>query len=351
MVDINLEDLFKEIKNDNASTRTLNSKVLLIDGLNNYMRAFSVNPSMNDDGTHIGGIVGFINTIAVAIRTLNPTRCIIIFDGKGGSTRRRKVFPEYKAQRTGLRVRLNRTYDFQTHDEEETEADRQLRRVADYIDKLPIQIIIHDHIEADDVIAYMAKELLKEDVIVMSTDKDFLQLVDERIKVWNPTRKKLYDESGVREDYHFPPKNLIYFRILDGDKSDNIPGIKGLGLKTIQKHLPILLDEEKVSLDSIIEYADRQPGKNTAARLIMENKKQLRMNYKLMKFGEIEISGTTKSKIRELLNTPVGTINRYQLKRLFLEDKLYSAIPNIDSWLNLNFNKLNAFAITSQTKE
>ena len=83
---------------------------------------------------------------------------------------------------------------------------------------------------------------------------------------------------------------------------------------------------------------------------VMENKKQLRMNYTLMKLGEIEISGTTKMKIRELLGTPVSTINRYKLKQLFLVDKLYSAIPNIDSWLKLNFNKLNAFAITSEDK-
>ena len=306
---------------------------------------------MNDDGTHIGGIVGFLNTTAVAIRTLNPTRCIIIFDGKGGSIRRRQIFPEYKAQRRGLRVRLNRTYNFLTHNEEETSADRQLRRVADYLDNLPVQIMMYDNIEADDVIAYLAKDLLKEKVIVMSTDGDFLQLVNDRIKIWNPTRKKLYDEVGVREDYHFSPKNLIYFRILDGDSSDNIPGLKGIGYKTVKKCLPILLEENQITLDDLIEYADRQPGKNTAARLIMENKEQLYLNYKLMKFGEIEIGGSTKAKIRELLDFPVSTINTYQLKRLFLADKLYSAIPNIDSWLKLNFSKLNAFALTSQNEK
>ena len=350
MSNIDLDKLFAEIKHENES-QTIDSKVLLIDGLNSYIRAFSCNPAMNDDGTHIGGIIGFFNTIAFAIRTLNPTKCIIVFDGAGGSIRRREVFPEYKTQRKGIRVRLNRTYDFHTHDEEENEADRQLRRVADYLDYLPIQLMMYDNIEADDVIGYLAKDLLKEEVIVMSTDKDFLQLVDDRIKVWNPTRKKVYDETLVKEDYGFLPKNLIYFRILDGDKSDNIPGIKGVGLKTAQKNLPILLDEEKVSMESIFEYVSRQPGKNTMAKKIMDSKEQLEMNYKLMKLGEIEISGTTKSKIRELLDTSVSTMNRFQLKRLFLADKLYSAIPNFDSWLNLNFNKLNAFAITSQNKE
>jgi len=345
---VNIDNLLEEIKQENENAKSLNSKVLLIDGLNNFIRAFSVNPAMNDDGTHIGGIVGFLNTIAVGIRTINPTRCIVVFDGKGGSARRRKIYPDYKAHRTGLRVRLNRTYDFHTPDEEVDEASRQISRSADYLDNLPLQMFIYDNIEADDVISYVSKELLKEEVVIMSTDKDFLQLVDDRIKVWNPTKKKLYDEKAVKEDYHFSPKNLIYFRILDGDSSDNIPGIKGIGLKTAQKHLPILLDEEKVSLESILEYANRQPGKNTAARLIMENEEQLKMNFKLMKLGEVEISGTTKVKIRELLDEPVSTINRYQLKRLFLEDKLYSAIPNIDSWLNLNFNKLNTFAKTSK---
>jgi len=351
MVNLNLNDLFNEIKHDNESAKNINSKVLLVDGLNSYIRAFCRNPAMNDDGTHIGGIVGFFNTVASSIRTLNVTRCIIVFDGKGGSIRRREIFPEYKSQRKGLRVRLNRTYDFQTHDEEESEADRQLRRVADYLDYLPLQMMMWDNIEADDVMSYLAKDLLKEEVIIMSTDKDFLQLVDDRIKVWSPTKKKLYDTEGVKEDYFVPPQNLIYFRILDGDKSDNIPGLKGIGLKTAQKHLPILFDEEKVSLDSLIEYADRQPGKNTAARKISENKEQLRLNYKLMKLGEIEISGTTKAKIRELLDAPVSILNRFKLKQLFLADKLYSAIPNIDSWLNINFNKLNAFAMTSQNKE
>ena len=344
---IKIDQLFAEIKEDNKKQKSINSKVLLIDGLNNYIRAFSCNPAMNDDGTHIGGIVGFLNTVSFAIRTINPTRCIIIFDGHGGSIRRREIYPEYKTQRKGLRVRLNRTYDFQTHDEEETSVDRQLRRVVDYIDYLPLQIMYYDNIEADDVIGYVAKDLLKEEVIIMSTDKDFIQLVDERIKVWNPTRKKLYDEKLVKEDYHFSPQNLIYFRIMEGDASDNISGLKGIGLKTAQKQLPVLL-EENISMESIFEYAERQPGKNTAARLVLDSKKQLELNYKLMKLGEIEISGTTKSKIRELLDTPVSTINRYKLKQLFLEDKLYSAIPNIDSWLNLNYNKLNTFALTKE---
>ena len=76
-----------------------NDKILIIDGLNTFIRVFSIYPTQNDDGIHIGGIVGFLKSLGHAIRTISPTRCIIVFDGKGGSSRRRKMFPGYKNNR------------------------------------------------------------------------------------------------------------------------------------------------------------------------------------------------------------------------------------------------------------
>ena len=70
-----------------------NENVLIIDGLNTFIRVFSVIPTTNDDGTHIGGIVGFLKSIGYTINMFRPTRCIIVFDGKGGSSRRRKLYP------------------------------------------------------------------------------------------------------------------------------------------------------------------------------------------------------------------------------------------------------------------
>ena len=80
-------------------TKNPNEKVLIIDGLNTFIRVFSVIPTTNDDGIHIGGIVGFLKSVGYAIKMLGPTRTIIVFDGKGGSNRRRKLYPEYKAKR------------------------------------------------------------------------------------------------------------------------------------------------------------------------------------------------------------------------------------------------------------
>jgi len=85
-----------------------NENVLIIDGLNTFIRVFSVIPTTNDDGTHIGGIVGFLKSIGYTINMFRPTRCIIVFDGKGGSSRRRKLYPEYKAKRK-TNIRFNQS--------------------------------------------------------------------------------------------------------------------------------------------------------------------------------------------------------------------------------------------------
>ena len=165
-----------------------NDSVLLIDGLNTFIRVFSAIPTTNEDGVHIGGIVGFLRSIGYTINMVRPTRTIIVFDGKGVSNRRRKIFPQYKMGRK-MSHRLNRTHDFLTRDEEKKMMVFQLNRIVEYLECLPVTIINMDNIEADDVIGYCAKHIFKgSKSTIMSTDKDFLQLVDENIKVYSPTK-------------------------------------------------------------------------------------------------------------------------------------------------------------------
>ena len=227
--------ILEEIKNKggNLESGEPNDKVLIIDGLNTFIRCFSAIPTLNDDGAHVGGIVGFLRSIGYAIRTIRPTRTVIVFDGKGGSNRRRKLFPEYKANRT-MSERLNRSYDFNTKEDEHQSMIMQLTRVIDYLDYLPITTITIENIEADDTMAYVTKQILKtSQIVLMSTDKDFLQLVNSRVSVWSPTKKKMYDPPKVLEDYGMPSHNFAVYRAIDGDKSDNIDGVRGWGLKTI----------------------------------------------------------------------------------------------------------------------
>ena len=149
----------------------LNDRVLIIDGLNTFIRGFAVNPALNDDGLHIGGLIGFLRSIRYTCDILKPSRCIIVFDGKGGSPKRRKLYPEYKANRK-VKSKLNRNVDWGTAPQDEQESmKQQMGRLIDYLEQLPLTLISIDNVEADD-----------------------------RVKVWSPTKKKLYTKQEVEDE-------------------------------------------------------------------------------------------------------------------------------------------------------
>ena len=325
--------IFEEIKRKGGSLDggEPNDKVLIIDGLNTFIRVFSVIPTTNDDGIHVGGIVGFLKSIGYTINMIRPTRTIVVFDGKGGSSRRRKIYPEYKAKRK-TKYRVNRSYDFASPEDEKQNMIMQLQRIVEYLETLPITVLSYDNIEADDTIGYLCRQVLTESQItVMSTDKDFLQLANGRIKIWSPTKKKMYDESAVLDEYGISSHNLIWYSVLDGDKSDNIKGVKGLGLKTIQKKLPFLSENRIVNIDEVINK-------------LPESKDVIELNYKLMQLSVVDISGTTKTKIIDKVNAPINRLIKYKFQTMFLEDKLFTTFPNVTSWLLTNFNQLNHYA-------
>ena len=325
--------MFEEIKKKGGSLDggEPNDKVLIIDGLNTFIRVFSVLPTTNEDGVHVGGIVGFLKSIGYVINMVSPTRVIIVFDGKGGSNRRRKIYPEYKQNRK-TKYRVNRTYDFASQEDERQNMIMQLQRCVEYLDTLPVTVLSYDNIEADDTIGYLCKQVLTEsEIVVMSTDKDFLQLASGRTKIWSPTKKKLYDEEAVFEEFGITAKNYIWFRVLDGDKSDNINGVRGLGLKTIRKKLPFLTENKICNIDDITD-------------VLPESSDIIKRNYDLMQLQDVNISGSTKTKIIERVNQPINKLVKYKFEKMFLEDKLFTTLPNVTTWLLTNFNQLNRYA-------
>ena len=319
-----------------------NDSVLLIDGMNLFIRVFSAIPTTNDDGIHIGGIVGFLRSLAYSINMIRPTRTIIVFDGKGGSNRRRKIFPEYKMGRK-MSYRLNRAHDFLTREEEQKMMIRQLNRVVEYLECLPITIMNMENCEADDVIGYLSKHIYKDNkTTILSTDKDFIQLVDETSRVYSPTKKKMYDESKVFEEYGIYPKNFLLYRMFDGDKSDGIKGVNGIGLKTLVKLFPFMLDNEKFELEDIYRSAETQ--KNNLCEKILQSKDLLDMNKRLMDLEDGIISGQQKLKIKEIVERPIQRLIKHKFQTMFLEDKMYQALPNLNSWLATTFNRMNHIA-------
>ena len=157
----------------------LNSRVLIIDGLNTFIRAYAASPVTNGDGEHVGDISGTLLSIGHAIKNIDPTRVVVVFDGKNGTAKRRQIYPDYKANRK-FKIRLNRSEEVDKQDNQL----EQLIRLTQYLETLPITVITAEATEADDTIAYIAQDYLSEkkdsQVFIMSSDKDFYQLVNDR---------------------------------------------------------------------------------------------------------------------------------------------------------------------------
>ena len=321
----------------------LNDRVLIVDGLNTFIRAFAVNPALNEDGLHIGGMMGFLKSLRYTSDILKPSRVIVVFDGKNGSGRRQKIYPEYKATRK-VKRRLNRNVDWGTAPQDEEQSMRQqMGRLVEYLEQLPLTLICVDGIEADDTMSYISQQLLpKSDCILMSTDKDFLQLVDDRVKVWSPTKKKLYNKQAVFEEYGIHSQNILTYRILDGDKSDNIGGIKGAGLKTLKKFCPQFSADEKFTAKDLLEFVEKSDSKIKLLENIKNSSNIIKRNYLLMQLQKVDIPKHTMRKIQNTVNGKVPQLIKYKFQTMFLKDKLQSSIKNLDSWL-MEFTRLDRF--------
>ena len=336
------KELLKEVNKEHNTTKneSLNDRVLIIDGLNQFIRVFGAVPALNDDGEHCGGVTGFLLSTAATIRRLKPTRVIIVFDGKGGSNRRKSVYKGYKEGRTGL-TKLNRLAGYEDLEDQQVSMRNQFKRLIEYLQILPITMTYIDYVEADDIIAYLANHYFKKEVTILSSDKDFLQLVNERIQVFTPTKKKMYTEKEVVEDYGVTPQNLIFYRVLMGDKSDNIKGVNGVGIKTIESKMKFL-SENELSLDTFIEKCSSECDDKLSEKL-KNNLDTINMNYSLMQLADPDISSSIKSNVRDLMDTHKPELNLVEFKKMFMYDKLYTAFANVDSWLRNSFTSLDNY--------
>jgi DNA polymerase I len=329
-------------------TRHRDDHVLIIDGLNTFIRVFSAVPALNDDGQHVGGVLGFLKSIGSNIRQFQATRCVVVFDGSGGSQRRRKLYPDYKGNRKN-KTRMNRFDEFKDLVDEAQSMKTQFKRIIQYFDVLPVTLISIDNIEADDVIAYITKQYYANTdnkVTIVSTDRDFLQLVNDSVNVWSPIKKKLYTPKSLQDEYGLIPENYLLYRMVSGDASDNIEGVKGLGLKTICKQFPDINSRE-LTFNDIIDEAQRKINEGSKLKIfkqLIESNDILYRNYRLMQLSDVDIAASNKIKICDIMDAEINKLDRYKFKQYFTEDKLYSNIKDVNTWLRDTFNKLLIYA-------
>lgn len=342
-----LFSLFDSMDDSSSKTsglnRTVNSEILIVDFMNTFIRAFMASPTLNYNGNHTGGIAGCLKSIGYASRLFNPTKIIVVSDGTGGSMKRKKLYPEYKNGRK-TKIRLNRTYEeLSSVESEEQSLKKQLIRTISYLDTLPVVTMAIDYVEADDTIAYLAKQYFKDsNVTIMSADKDFLQLASDKIKIWSPTKKKVYGCAEILMEYGISCKNFVNYRVMEGDDSDNIDGIKGAGLKTIKKCFPIFEEDKMYTLQEIYNYCESHGGKYKLYNTILENKQLMERNYNLMQLHDTQLQSFSQLRVNEIMEKPINKLDRLKFIKLMTEDSMQSNLPNSHVWLGESFGKVNS---------
>lgn len=312
--------------------RRLNDHILLIDGMNTLIRNFSQVKMMNPQGYHIGGLVGFLKSVGYLVRILDPTRVIVVWDGKGGSTNRKYINPEYKAHRQHAKVMNWGMYD--TKEDELQSMRDQKDRILDYLEYLPVTSLELEKLEADDIIAYLAQGFSSKGkkVTIVSSDRDFLQLVDEHIEIYSPVRKITFTSKNIKEELGVSANNYHLVKALLGDASDGLRGVKGVGMKTILSEFPDLIQDEKKSLDYIYEVCSEKIGKKLIFSKIISDWNIVKSNLQLMDLHETVLDVKEKDFILEQLKREPPKLQTGQFLTLMERDKIEGIVKNMDAW-------------------
>lgn len=319
--------------------RALNDHILVIDAMNMLIRSFSLLKAMNPSGAHVGGLVGFLRSLGYVTRIFDPTRVIVVWDGKGGSGNRQNIDPNYKAQRATSRITHWGLYD--TKEQEMEALIGQLYRTQDYLDCLPIHQIGIEKLEADDIIAWLAKKASHSSVkkcTIVSSDKDFLQLVDDTVEVYAPIKKKTFTKENIFEELKVLPENYNLVKALLGDNSDNLQGVKGLGIKTIVSEFPKLLTE-KTDLNYVYTVAEEKlEGKKIFAKII-HNWEKVETNFQLMDLHNTSLDDKEKEYVDSVIKSPVPDLQTGTFLHYLDSDKIEGVTKNTEGWLE-NFRGL-----------
>ena len=320
-----------------------NSKTLIIDGMNTFLRGFAVDNKFNTYGNHIGGVASFLKSVGYAIRNESPSRVIIVFDGEGSYINRRYLYPDYKKNRENLTGLTNKKA-FTTKEDENNSKVNELERLVEYLECLPVTLMGLDKTEADDIIAFTSKYLYDEneenEVIIMSADRDFFQLVNNRICVYSPTKKIHYYEKEVINEFNCLPENYIIYKSFLGDDSDNIKGVHGIGKKNIHVLFPELFLSSSLSFEHIYEICEDPIKKSVLYERVINSKHILDINHRIMNLDTPDLSEEQIKIVTVDINKRPGNLRKYDFLKLWHIDGMQNSIPNVESWVNL-FSVLN----------
>ncbi|MCB0220787.1 MAG: DNA polymerase I [Chrysiogenetes bacterium] len=232
----------EKTEHDAPEPKLAEDAVYLVDGMAYVFRAYFALPQLtNSKGHPTGAIYGFCQMLLELERRFNPKYLAVVMDS-GRTTFRNDIYPEYKANR----------------DEPPEDLVPQFDLIEEVVRAFNIPVLREKGFEADDLIASVAERMRKKrkDVVIVSSDKDLMQLIDQHVLMWDPMKRKAIGEAQVEEKWGVPPEKVVEVQALMGDTSDNIPGVYGVGPKTATK-----LINDYGDLETVLKSTGELKGK------------------------------------------------------------------------------------------
>jgi len=298
-------------------------RLMIIDGNNDFVRHYIVNPSLSTNGQPIGGIVGFLQGLQKLDRTIKPDSIVVVWDGAGGSKKRKSLVKTYKEGRKP--IRLNRNIRNLDANEEAQNLMWQQVRILEYLNRTPVIQLMKEEVEADDIIAYVSKLPRFSDwqKVIVSSDKDFIQMCDDTTVLYRPIQGEVLNKKTIIEKFSISPTNFALARAMVGDKSDNLPGVNGVGLATVAKRLPFLGEEKSFLITDVIKHCEENVEEETKVKFypsILEDKDLIKLNYKMMQLYIPSLSIQTAQTIRSTFEEHDPEFSETEVIKMLFQD-------------------------------
>jgi 5'-3' exonuclease len=308
--------------------------VLLVDGDNLLTIGFYGVKNMFYRGQHIGGIYHFLNTLRRTFELYHLDKIVVFWDGFEGSQNRKKIYVHYKENR---RQRL-RT------EEELSSYSYQRERVKQYLEELFVRQGEYEFCETDDSIAYYTQNSPNEKKIIYSSDGDLTQLVSDNTEIYNPSHHKLYKQNDtiVYDHEEILIENVKLVKMMCGDSSDNIAGIKGMGVKKFISLFPEIRTE-RISVQQVKERGNLLFEQDKHNKLIANlltgvtkygvfGEEFFDVNNRIVSLDEPFLTDEAVENITLLINEPLDPEGRSykNTMRMMMEDGLFNVLPKSD---------------------
>jgi 5'-3' exonuclease len=314
------------------------TKTLLVDGNNLLKIGFYGVKEYYHKGEHIGGIYHFLNTLRRFIEEQNFDKVVVFWDGDSNSSARKLIYPKYKENRTSTET-----------DQKKESFYKQKERIKQYLEEMFVRQVEVNNNESDDLIAYYCHISDDEQKTIFSSDRDLTQLISEKVSVYSPQQKRTYKMGDMikNKDLEFPHYNIKTTKILCGDTSDNIDGIRYLGEKTLVKLFPEIL-ENPITFSDILSKAEqllKEDKENTALKNLLTGKTKdgiygeefFVINQKIIDLSEPLITDQGKTIVEEYYKETLDPDGRgyKNLIKMMMDDGIFKFLPKTDdAWVD-----------------